>query len=158
MHYLPLTKVCFRYRAQEYRLRSPPADPFITGLGPAARDAIGDVVSGATAGPREAYRQAKLMNEPSSKCHGIEVAPVGSYKAVATSTAKGIGEIITAGLKTPATFTNGLARGFHNAPKLYGDDTVKEQDEITGLKSGFVAAGKVCPVLLSHPSSSLLAE
>jgi len=40
-------------------------------------------------------------------------------------------------------FTLGLARGFHNAPKLYGDDTVRPQEKVTDLQSGLKAAGKV---------------
>jgi hypothetical protein len=40
-------------------------------------------------------------------------------------------------------FTMGLARGFHNAPKLYGDDTVRPQERVTDLQSGLKAAGKV---------------
>src|ERR1700710_2676088 len=39
-------------------------------------------------------------------------------------------------------FTLSLARGFHNAPKLYGDDTVRSPDRITDFKSGVTAAGK----------------
>ena len=35
-----------------------------------------------------------------------------------------------------------LAEGFRNAPKLWGE-TVKEQEEITGWKSGTAVAGKV---------------
>ena len=50
---------------------------------------------------------------------------------------------MTAGLKTPVTFTYGLAKGFHNVPRLYGDDTVRESDSVTGWKSGLVASGKV---------------
>jgi hypothetical protein len=62
--------------------------------------------------------------------------------AIALESTKGIGRIMTAGLKTPATFTNGLARGFHNVPTLYGDETVRPEEKITGVKSGLVAAGK----------------
>ena len=40
-------------------------------------------------------------------------------------------------------FTLGLARGFHNAPKLYGDESVRQADKVTGLQSGLKAAGKV---------------
>jgi hypothetical protein len=40
-------------------------------------------------------------------------------------------------------FSLGLARGFHNAPKLYGDDTVRPQEKVTDLQSGLKAAGKV---------------
>ncbi len=36
-----------------------------------------------------------------------------------------------------------VAEGFRNAPRLWGE-TVKEQQEITGWKSGAVVAGKVC--------------
>lgn len=36
-----------------------------------------------------------------------------------------------------------LSKGFRNAPKLYGDDTVRaEPERITGLQSGLKAAGK----------------
>lgn len=35
-----------------------------------------------------------------------------------------------------------LAEGFRNAPRLWGE-TIKEQDEITGWKSGTAVAGKV---------------
>ncbi|KAL9116784.1 MAG: hypothetical protein Q9187_006686 [Circinaria calcarea] len=55
---------------------------------------------------------------------------------------KGVGRIVGAGLKSPMDFTLGLARGFHNAPKLYGDETVRRTEKITGLQSGLKAAGK----------------
>lgn len=56
---------------------------------------------------------------------------------------KGIGRIVGAGLKSPMDFTLSLARGFHNAPKLYGDGSVRQADKITGIQSGLKAAGKV---------------
>jgi hypothetical protein len=40
-------------------------------------------------------------------------------------------------------FSLGLARGFHNAPKLYGDDTVRPQEKVTDFQSGLKVAGKV---------------
>ena len=57
---------------------------------------------------------------------------------------KGAQRIVAAGMKSPMDFTLGLARGFHNAPKLYGDDTVRPQERVTDLQSGLKAAGKVC--------------
>ena len=51
-------------------------------------------------------------------------------------------KIVSAGMKSPMDFTMGLAKGFHNAPKLYGDDTVRKSDKITGVQSGLVAAAK----------------
>lgn len=56
---------------------------------------------------------------------------------------KGIGRIVGAGLKSPMDFTLGIARGFHNAPKLYGDESVRPSEKITGIPSGLKAAGKV---------------
>lgn len=56
---------------------------------------------------------------------------------------KSIKQIVGAGVKSPMDFTLSLARGFHNAPKLYGDDTVRQADKITDFQSGLKAAGKV---------------
>jgi hypothetical protein len=61
----------------------------------------------------------------------------------ATRATKGVARIVGAGLKSPMDFTLGIARGFHNAPKLYGDDTVRPQAKVTDLQSGLKAAGKV---------------
>lgn len=35
-----------------------------------------------------------------------------------------------------------VAQGFHNAPRLYGDTTVRRPTRISGYKSGFKAAGE----------------
>jgi hypothetical protein len=61
----------------------------------------------------------------------------------AVGAGKGLGRIVGAGLKSPMDFTVSLARGFHNAPKLYGDESVRHADKITGFQSGLKAAGKV---------------
>ncbi|KAI4256519.1 MAG: hypothetical protein LQ352_002067 [Teloschistes flavicans] len=55
---------------------------------------------------------------------------------------KGLGRIVGAGLKSPLDFTLSVARGFHNAPKLYGDESVRHPDKVTGIQSGLKAAGK----------------
>lgn len=59
---------------------------------------------------------------------------------------KGVQRIVGAGMKSPMDFTLGIARGFHNAPKLYGDDTVRPQEKVTDFQSGLKAAGKVSNV------------
>lgn len=61
----------------------------------------------------------------------------------AVGAGKGLGRIVGAGLKSPMDFTISLARGFHNAPKLYGDESVRQGEKITGIQSGLKAAGKV---------------
>lgn len=45
----------------------------------------------------------------------------------------------------PMDFTLSLSRGFHNAPKLYHDRMVKATRKVVGIRSGFKAAGEVCP-------------
>jgi hypothetical protein len=60
----------------------------------------------------------------------------------ALGTGKGLSRFVGAGLKSPMDFSMALARGFHNAPKLYGDQ-VRKTDKITDLQSGLKVAGKV---------------
>ncbi|KAF3938145.1 hypothetical protein ABW19_dt0210495 [Dactylella cylindrospora] len=55
---------------------------------------------------------------------------------------KGAGKIAESVAKSPLDFTLALAQGFHNAPLLYGDSTVRKQDKITGVQSGLKVAGK----------------
>lgn len=48
-------------------------------------------------------------------------------------------------LKPPAVpmdLSLAIAQGFHNAPRLYGDTTVRTPHRITGMKSGLRAAGE----------------
>ncbi|CZS97393.1 probable sterol glucosyltransferase [Rhynchosporium agropyri] len=54
----------------------------------------------------------------------------------------GVGK--TAGFiaKAPMDLTLAIAQGFHNAPRLYGDETVRRPTRITGIKSGLKAAGE----------------
>ena len=56
---------------------------------------------------------------------------------------KGIGRMAGAGAKSPMDFTLSIARGFHNAPKLYGDQSVRQTEKITDFQSGLKVAGKV---------------
>lgn len=60
----------------------------------------------------------------------------------ALHTGKGVSRIVGAGFKSPMDFTLGLAQGFHNAPRLYGDETVRKKEPVTDFKSGVRAATK----------------
>lgn len=60
----------------------------------------------------------------------------------AMGTSKGVAKIVGAGFKSPMDFTQGLAKGFHNAPKLYGDK-VRKPDQVTDFRSGVTAAARV---------------
>lgn len=45
-------------------------------------------------------------------------------------------------LAAPIDLSTAVAQGFHNAPRLYGDETVRRPTRITGMHSGLKAAGK----------------
>lgn len=55
---------------------------------------------------------------------------------------KGLSRIAETSLKMPLDFTLGLARGFRNAPKMYGDDTVRPAEKVKGIRSGIKVASK----------------
>lgn len=57
-------------------------------------------------------------------------------------TSKGLGRSLKAFVQTPMDVTVGLTKGFHNFPKLWGDDTVRPQEQVSDFKSGATAAGK----------------
>lgn len=52
------------------------------------------------------------------------------------------GALKTAGAiaRAPVDLSIALAQGFHNAPRLYGDDTVRRPPRVTGIRSGLRAA------------------
>ena len=72
--------------------------------------------------------------------HSDDVAHITVESALGG--AKAAGRIVSAGVKSPMDFTLSLAQGFHNAPKLYGDTTVRKPEKITDMRTGLQAAGK----------------
>jgi hypothetical protein len=60
----------------------------------------------------------------------------------ALDSGKGVSRIVGTGLKAPMEFTMGISQGFHNVPKLWGDSTVRPSEPVTGVSSGFRAAGR----------------
>lgn len=63
-------------------------------------------------------------------------------KEYARDIGKGIGKSGEALALAPMDLALAIAQGFHNAPRLYGDNTVRRPLRITGVKSGMKAAGK----------------
>jgi UDP:flavonoid glycosyltransferase YjiC (YdhE family) len=84
-------------------------------------------------------RKGSASSSPSRKASGGPNQM--SFESMIDS-GKGVSRIVSAGIKSPMDFTMALAKGFHNAPKLYGDDTVRPAERITGIQSGFKAVGK----------------
>jgi hypothetical protein len=57
-------------------------------------------------------------------------------------TYKGCRKIVDTVVKSPMTYTHSLTRGFHNTPKLYGEQ-LRPREEVVDLRSGLVVGGKV---------------
>jgi UDP:flavonoid glycosyltransferase YjiC (YdhE family) len=57
-------------------------------------------------------------------------------------TSKGLGRIVRAAVQAPMEASLSVTKGFHNVPKLWGDDTVRPQEQVSDFKSGVMAAGK----------------
>jgi len=57
-------------------------------------------------------------------------------------TSRGFGRIVKAGVQSPMELSVGITKGFHNAPKLWNDTTVRPQEKVSDLKSGMVAIGR----------------
>ena len=60
---------------------------------------------------------------------------------LAEDTGQGFAKSGEALAKAPMDLSLAIAQGFHNAPRLYGDDTVRTPPRISGFHSGLRAAG-----------------
>jgi hypothetical protein len=123
-----------RFRAREWPVEEGPTDPF-SGIANATVETVTGFIKGITDYPLEAMRAAGL-HEPASNNKT-------NMKDFAFDPNKGFGRMVGTALKAPGDFTYGIAEGFNNTPKIYGDKTVRKTPKITGLGSGLAAAGKV---------------
>lgn len=98
---------------------------------------MADALSGQL-NPRPRSRSGSRPRSPK----GLMSSNPGGLLQTATDTGKGVNRIVGAGLKSPMDFTLGLSKGFRNAPKLYGDESVRSQEKVTDLKSGLKVATK----------------
>jgi hypothetical protein len=57
-------------------------------------------------------------------------------------TRQGVGRFVKALVQSPMELSMSITRGFHNAPKLLGDDTVRPQERVSDFKSGMNAMGR----------------
>lgn len=107
---------------------------------------------GVAAGPLEAYHTVQIFKSSSQSplypSHTKD-QHLSSYDQVGLSTVKGLTQIIVVGVKAPVLVTTSVAQGFHNVPKLYGED-VRKVERIDGLIGGVKQAGVVSlvPVLI----------
>ncbi|KAK7184472.1 hypothetical protein DPSP01_012660 [Paraphaeosphaeria sporulosa] len=135
-----------------------PTDP-LSAVIISSYDVIGDVLLGAVGGPievgqklgpqgREMERNAALarlaQGSTWSRENPTENALMVGPKAIVhygVGTYKGCRKIVETCIKTPMIYTHSLTRGFHNTPKLYGEN-LRTREEVFDLKSGLVVGGK----------------
>ncbi|KAI7493391.1 UDP-Glycosyltransferase/glycogen phosphorylase [Hortaea werneckii] len=126
------------------KIQSPSSPGSKEGGGSSARSGVSSSMANALRGQLEG---SKSRSRSGSRSRSQAGTPSGDDKKenpvdTIVGTGKGIRKIFGAGFSSPADFTLGLSKGFHNAPKLYGDDTVRKHDQVTDLRSGLKAAGK----------------
>ena len=90
---------------------------------------------------------SKAKNSESSKNGSVARASANIAVGATVGTSKAVGKLMLAGFKSPFEVTLAAARGFHNVPKLYGDETVRKTKRITGIGSGLEVAGTVSLLL-----------
>lgn len=132
-----------------------PQDP-VSGALLGCYDVLGGMALGLAAGPIELSKQAGPLLKSSNHSHKDsdsqteKPTPTTSGEAksvpqaagkVAVGAAKGLGRVVTTGLKSPALIMHSLTRGFHNLPKAYGEE-VRVYENVTGLRSGLLVSAK----------------
>ena len=65
-----------------------------------------------------------------------------TFSRPSRSARKGSARVLSSIVRMPMTFTLALARGAHNAPRLWADPMVREPNAITDFRSGVVAGCK----------------
>ncbi|KAF5128678.1 Sterol 3-beta-glucosyltransferase UGT80B1 [Metarhizium anisopliae] len=76
----------------------------------------------------------------SQKGRKKSLTPVPGLDQYAVDISKSVGQTVLAIARAPTHLVVALAQGFHNAPRLYGDDTVRRPTRVTGIRSGLVAS------------------
>ncbi|KAJ4066652.1 hypothetical protein NW756_010163 [Fusarium oxysporum] len=159
------------FRSREYVTDEGPWDPISGGFTAICR-ALGNMAMGVADFPSETFKALPIPSTSSRKQSQVSLSTTSSKEQKRTGlnsqeslatvqslpnlsgkdydmlrqtrahTSKGFGRIVKAALESPAEISVSFTRGFHNVPKLWGDETVRPQEKVTDLKSGFKAIGK----------------
>ncbi|RDA95504.1 hypothetical protein CP533_5459 [Ophiocordyceps camponoti-saundersi (nom. inval.)] len=84
--------------------------------------------------------------------------PQGVSVETAVDAGRGVGRVVSTGVKSPMNFCLGLAKGFRNVPRLYNDDTVRPIEKVTDLSSGIRVASKELGMGLFDGISGLVTQ
>ncbi|UNI21427.1 hypothetical protein JDV02_007419 [Purpureocillium takamizusanense] len=102
------------------------------------REAEDGAAATGSASDQEADRSEKQATRPKAPRKESVVTPgPGEY---VTDVTHSVGLTAKAIAMAPVSVALALAQGFHNAPRLYGDDTVRRPTRVTGFRSGLVAS------------------
>lgn len=117
----------------------------MTGGASALVGTIGSLMGGVTDIPTDIFRHIGRLFKKKDKSETADKdATEDTLKPLTLQSgldaARGAQRVVTAGMKSPMDFTLALAKGFQNAPKLYGDKTVREAPKVTDFSSGVKAA------------------
>lgn len=94
-------------------------------------------------GPSAPTSPAPSQNQAKQSVPGRDPSPVSGFGLnAALGTGRGVGRIVSTGVKSPMNMCLGLAKGFRNIPRLYNDDTVRPIEKVTDLSTGIKVAGK----------------
>lgn len=74
------------------------------------------------------------------KARKLSLTPVPGPDQYATDISTSLTQTALAIARAPTSLLVALAQGFHNAPRLYGDDTVRRPTRVSGIRSGLVAS------------------
>ncbi|KAJ4012212.1 hypothetical protein NW752_004606 [Fusarium irregulare] len=155
-------------RHKEWNDFEGPGEP-VTGIAGSIASTVGEAFHGVASVPyhwakrtksirkRQSVKRSKKTKKPGNKTPQNNTAdaenPADAASIHSETTAEetsgqyvddmasGVERTATAIAKAPVDLSMALAQGFHNAPRLYGDNTVRRPIRVTGFHSGLRAAG-----------------
>ncbi|KAG8424921.1 hypothetical protein J3458_001675 [Metarhizium acridum] len=84
--------------------------------------------------------KASVAAKKQNKTRKLSLTPVPSVRQYGKDISTSMRKTGLAVVRAPALCIVALAQGLHNAPRLYGDDTVRRLTRVTGIRSGLLAS------------------
>ncbi|KAJ5233189.1 UDP-Glycosyltransferase/glycogen phosphorylase [Penicillium chermesinum] len=132
------------FRAQEYATDGGPWDPISGGFTAFVR-AFNGMTMGLADIPAETWRGLRMPAAGrSSRRQSLAAgdAPRDMLQPTGVHVSNGAGRFVKAMVQGPVDMSVNFARGFHNMPRLWGDETVRPQERVSDFKSGVKAVGR----------------
>ncbi|KAK5173896.1 uncharacterized protein LTR77_002577 [Saxophila tyrrhenica] len=115
-------------------------------LAPSRKPSKLSVRSSATSAIASSSTRPKQMNTSQIRFRRQhEPTPYNNRDMLRQSSAhssKGLGRMLKPIVQAPMTFSTTFTQGWHNMPKMWGDDTVRPQERVSDFKSGIRALGR----------------